>query len=52
VSDDNVIPFRKRSPSENELEAFRAMTRNWHPDMRRLVFPEHAERALERKEKD
>jgi hypothetical protein len=52
VSDDKVIPFRKRSPSENELEAFRVMTRNWHPDMRRLMFPDHVEREHELNDKD
>lgn len=41
MSDAKVIPFRKRPPSEAELEAYRRVTRNWHPDMRRLVFPEH-----------
>jgi hypothetical protein len=42
VSDDNVIPFRKRRPSKNELEVYRHVTRNWHPQMRELVFPEHS----------
>jgi hypothetical protein len=41
MSDNKVIPFRKRPPSENELEAYRQMTRNWHPQMRQSVFPEH-----------
>jgi hypothetical protein len=40
MSDRKVIPFRKRPPSQAELEAYRRMTRNWHPEMRRLVFPE------------
>jgi hypothetical protein len=44
MSNDNVIPFRKRPPSESELEIYRQITRNWHPDMRRLMFPEHFER--------
>jgi hypothetical protein len=41
MSDDNVIPFRKRPPSRTELEIFRQMTKNWHPDMKRLMFPEY-----------
>jgi hypothetical protein len=41
----NVIPFRTRPrrPSEAELEIYRQVTRNWLPDVRRLVFPEHYE---------
>jgi hypothetical protein len=41
MSDSNIIPFRKRPPSEQELEMYRKMTRNWHPEMRQLMFPEH-----------
>jgi len=41
MSDSTVIPFRKRPPSEQELEMYRKMTRNWHPEMRQLMFPEH-----------
>lgn len=40
MSDRKVIPFRKRPPSQAEMEAYMRMTRNWHPEMRRLVFPE------------
>lgn len=39
---DNVIPFRPRPPSEGELDAYRSMTRNWHPQLRQLMFPRHA----------
>ena len=39
-----IIPFRKRPPSEIELEMYRRMTRNWSPDLRRLMFPEHFKR--------
>jgi hypothetical protein len=44
----NVIPFRKRPapPSEAELERYRQETRNWHPEMRRRLFPEHYELEL------
>ena len=40
---DNVIPFRPRPPSDGELDAYRDMTRNWHPQMRELMFPRHFE---------
>jgi hypothetical protein len=43
MSDRVVIPFRKPAPSEAELEAYRQMTRSWHPELRRLMFPEHFE---------
>lgn len=48
MNPDNVIPFRKRSapPSEAELERYRQATRNWHPEMRRRMFPEHYELEL------
>jgi hypothetical protein len=51
VSDDRVIPFRKRPPSETEMEIFRKITRNWHPDMQRLMFPEHVQRDRDRKDR-
>jgi len=41
VSNDNVIPFRKRPPSEGELEAYRRFTRSWAPELRRMMFPEY-----------
>jgi hypothetical protein len=41
MSDRKVVPFRKRRPCEAELEVYRRMTRNWHPEMQRLMFPEH-----------
>lgn len=40
MDDSNVIPFRKRPPTRTELEHFRKMTRNWHPQVRQLMFPE------------
>lgn len=48
MTDRKVIPFRKRPPSKAELEAYERMTRNWHPEMRRLLFPEHFRRDLVR----
>lgn len=41
MSGDNVIPFRKRPPSETELEVYRMMTREWAPALRQLMFPEY-----------
>ena len=50
MSDSNVIPFRKRSPSDVELEAYERMTRNWDPALRELMFPEHFKQECPRKE--
>ena len=47
MSKDNVIPFRKRPPSETELEVYRMMTREWSPALRQLIFPEHFRREQE-----
>ena len=44
MSNDKVVPFRKRPPSAVELEVYRRITRSWHPDMRRLMLPEHFKR--------
>ena len=41
MSPSNVIPFRKRPPSEMELEAYRQMTRNWSEEVKQLMFPDH-----------
>ena len=41
---DNVIPFRKRPPSEHELEVYRQITRNWDPALRQMMFPDHFKR--------
>ena len=49
MSDSNVIPFRKRPPSEMELESYQRMTRNWHPDLKQLMFPEHFRLEQDRK---
>ncbi len=48
MSQSNVIPFRKRPPSQAELEIYRQMTRNWSPQMRELMFPEHFKRDQDR----
>jgi hypothetical protein len=47
VSDDKVIPFRKRRPSEAELEAYQRMTRHWSPTLRQMMFPEYFRREQE-----
>ena len=41
MSDNKVVPFRRRQPkpSEIEIEAYRKMTRNWSDEMRQLMFP-------------
>jgi hypothetical protein len=44
VDHDNVIPFRKRPPSEQELEVYRQITRNWDPALRQMMFPDHFKR--------
>jgi hypothetical protein len=41
VSESKVIPFRKRPPSEAELKMYRKITRYWHPELRKLMFPDH-----------
>ena len=51
MADRKVVPFRKRPPSEAELEVYRRMTRNWHPEMRRAMFPEHFKRDETRAKK-
>ena len=53
MSKDNVIPFRRRPPSELELQYYRQMTRSWHPQIRERMFPEHFKHdKLERREKE
>ena len=37
----NVVPFRKRAPSKNELEVYHWMTRGWSPGLRRLMCPQY-----------
>ena len=44
VSGNKVIPFRRRPPSQAELEAYQRMTRHWSPTLRQLMFPEHFKR--------
>jgi hypothetical protein len=41
MSDKKVVPFRKRPPSIAQLAIYRQITRHWHPEMRRAIFPEH-----------
>ena len=37
-----IISFRRRSPSNGELEAFRRITRRWSPALRDLIFPQYS----------
>ena len=41
MNDDNVIPFRKRPPSEAEMDAYRQMTRRWTDASKQLLMPDH-----------
>lgn len=41
MSDEKVIPFRKRPPSETELEVYRRITRQWSSLMRQMMFPDY-----------
>ena len=44
MSDNKVIPFRRRPPSRAELEAYQRMTRHWSPTLRQMMFPEYYKR--------
>jgi len=44
VSDNKVVPFRRRPPSQAELEAYQRMTRHWSPTLRQMMFPEYFKR--------
>jgi len=44
MSDQKVIPFRRRPPSLAQLTIYRHITRKWHPEMRRAIFPDHFSR--------
>lgn len=39
----NVVPFRRRAPSKQEIEVYRWMTRSWSSGMKRLMFPQFYE---------
>ena len=43
MSDNKVIPFRRREskPTEVELEIYRKVTRNWSAEMRQLMLPQY-----------
>jgi hypothetical protein len=41
VSNDNVIPFRKRPPSDEEMDVYRMVTRRWSNASKQLLLPEH-----------
>ena len=44
MSDNKVVPFRRRPPSQGELEAYARMTRHWSPSLRQMMFPEYFKR--------
>ncbi len=48
MSDNKVVPFRRRAPSQAELEAYQRMTLYFRPTLRQMMFPEHFRRELER----
>jgi hypothetical protein len=50
VSDSKVVPFRRRPPSQAQLEAYQLMTRHWSPTLRQMMFPEYFRRELEREQ--
>jgi hypothetical protein len=53
VSADNVIPFRKRPPSDKEMDVYRQMTRRWSDASKQLLLPEHfSVELVDRKEDD
>jgi hypothetical protein len=41
MADSNVIPFRRRAPSDGEMEAYRRFTRSWTAELKQLMFPEY-----------
>jgi hypothetical protein len=43
VTDDKIIPFRKRPPSQAELETYRHITRGWTAEMKKMMFPQYYE---------
>ena len=50
MSGNKVIPFRRRPPSQTELEVYQRMTRHWSPTLRQMMFPEHFRRELEKEQ--
>lgn len=52
MSDGKVVPFRRRAPSEGELEAYRRMTRGWSPELKQMMFPEYFRREQRAGEPD
>lgn len=49
MSDSKVVPFRRRPPSQAELEVYQRMTRHWSPTLRQMMFPELFKRAQQDK---
>ena len=51
MSDSKVVPFRRRPPSQAELEAYQRMTRHWSPTLRQMMFPEYFKREEQSEQK-
>jgi hypothetical protein len=41
LSECKVLQFKPRPPSEVEMAVYEKMTRNWAPQMKQLMFPQH-----------
>jgi hypothetical protein len=41
LSTDNILPFRKRPPSDKEMDVYREVTKRWTDASRQLLLPEH-----------
>jgi hypothetical protein len=41
--DNVVVPFRRRRPTQQELDTYHMMTRHWSPALRRLLCPQYYE---------
>jgi len=41
--DNVVVPFRRRPPTQQELETYHLLTRHWSPALRRLLCPRYFE---------
>jgi hypothetical protein len=52
MSRDNIIPFRKRPPSDKEMDVYRVTTRRWSDASKQLLLPEHFSMELAEREKD
>ena len=52
MSENKVVPFRKRPTpptAEVGIETYARMTRTWHPEIKKLMFPEQFKQEQERR---